>query len=287
VAVAAIAIAAIAAGCGGVPPSSELLLVATGGLLQVTEAPGSLAPFDGPADPVAAVTASEGHVVAATVKGALLASSTSSGQPRTWRSLPGPTGLGDRVPLMALSPRGKQLALAVGDPQGDRFELVILDVATGASRAIAVERGLNGPPSWIGSSAVAIGVIGPEGNSEIATIDVNRGGVTDASAAAGVISATVDGLHVAVDDPSGDVLIGETATWRSESPDSMTRLHGPAGSGVDSLAMSPDGHRLAVVRRDDAGTASIELFRDLEQGWSRVRILTVPGDGAVSVAWLQ
>jgi hypothetical protein len=67
----------------------------------------------------------------------------------------------------------------------------------------------------------------------------------------------------------------------------MTRLHGPAGSGVDSLAMSPDGHRLAVVRRDDAGTASIELFRDLEQGWSRVRILTVPGGGAVSVAWLQ
>jgi hypothetical protein len=188
---------------------------------------------------------------------------------------------------MALSPIGKELAFAVGDPQGERFDLVILDVATGASRAIAVEPGLNGPPSWIGPSAVAIGVIGPDGNSEIATLDVNRGGVTDASAAAGVISATVDGLRVAVDDPSGDVLIGKTATWRSGSLDSMTRLHGPAGSGVERLAMSPDGHRLAVVRRDDAGTASIELFHDLEQGWSSVRMLTVPGDGVVSVAWLQ
>jgi len=268
-------------------PSSDGLLVATGGPLQVTDRSGSLVPFDGPGDPVVAVTASVGHVVAATAGRAIMSSADADKPPRTWRGLAVPTGLGDGLPLMALSPFGKELALAIGDPQGERFDLVILEVATSTSRAIAVERGLNGPPSWLGPSAVAIDVIGPDGNSEIATIDTGRGAITDASVAAGLIAATADGLRVAVDDPSGDVLIGDVATWRNESLNSMTRVHGPPGQGVESLAISPDGGRLAVVRRDDAGAASIELFRDLEQGWSSVRTLTVSGDGPVSVAWLR
>jgi hypothetical protein len=286
-AVAAIASAAIAAGCGAVTPSTDQLLVATGGPLQVTDRSGRLVSFDGPADPVVAVTASVGTAVAATAGGALTASSGADGPQRTWRALAMPTSLGDGLPLMALSPLGRELALAVGDPQGERFDLMILNVATGTSRTIAVARGLNGPPSWIGASAVAIDVIGPDGNSEIATIDTGRGAITDASVAAGLISATADGLRVAVDDPSGDVLIGDLATWRSGSLASMARVHGPVGAGVESLAISPDGGRLAVVRRDDAGVASIELFRDLGQGWSSVRILTVPGDGPVSLAWLR
>jgi hypothetical protein len=252
----------------------------------VTDASGSPVSFDGPADPVVAVTASVGHVVAATAGGALTASD-GDGTSRMWRALAVPTSLGDGRPLMALSPLGRELALAIGDPQGERFDLVIIDVATGASRTIAVERGLNGPPSWIGTSAVAIDVIGPEGNSEIATIDTGRGAITDAVVAAGLISATADGLRVAVDDPSGDVLIGDFGTWRTGSLGSMARVHGPAGSGVESLALSPDGGRLAVVRRDDAGAASIELFRDFGQGWSTLRTLTVPGDGPVSMAWLR
>jgi hypothetical protein len=286
-AVAAIASAVIAAGCGSVTPTSDQLLVTTGGPLQVTDRSGNLVPFDGPADPVVAVTASVGHVVAATAGGALTASSDSAGPPRTWRAINVPTRLGDGLPLMALSPLGRELALAVGNPQGERFDLVIHDLATGTSRTIAVERGLNGPPSWLGESAVAIDVIGPDANSEIATVDTGRGAITDASVAAGVISATADGLRVAVDDPSGDVLVGDLATWRSGSLGSMARVHGPAGSGVESLALGPDGGRLAVVRRDDAGVASIELFRDVGQGWSSVRTLTVPGDGPVSVAWLR
>ncbi|HZC33618.1 MAG TPA: hypothetical protein VE640_10065 [Candidatus Bathyarchaeia archaeon] len=286
-AVAAIASAAIAAGCGSMVPASDQLLVATGGPLQVTDRSGSLVAFDGPADPVVAVTASAGHVVVATAGGLLTASDNAGGPPRAWRALAIPTSLGEDVPLMALSPLGSELALAVGDPQAERFDLVILDVASGTSRTIAVRRGLNGPPSWLGESAVAIDVIGPDGNSEIATIDTGRGAITDASVPAGLVSATADGQRVAVDDPSGDVLIGDLATWRNGSLGSMTRVHGPAGAGVESLTISPEGGRLAVARRDDSGVASIELFRELEQGWSSVRTLTVPGDGPVSVAWLR
>ncbi|HEY8845619.1 MAG TPA: hypothetical protein VIM24_03085, partial [Candidatus Limnocylindrales bacterium] len=53
-AVAAIATAAIAAGCGTVQPSIDGLLVATGGPLQATDASGTLVRFDGPPDPVIA-----------------------------------------------------------------------------------------------------------------------------------------------------------------------------------------------------------------------------------------
>jgi hypothetical protein len=285
-AVAAIATAAIAAGCGTVQPSIDGLLVATGGRLQVTDASGTLVPFDGPPDPVVAVTASDGHVVAATAGGALV-TSNGSGPPRTWRGLDVPAAPGGGPPLIALSPLGRELALAVGDPQGARFDLIVVDVGLGTSRSIAVERGLNGPPSWIGPSTVAIDVIGADGESRIATIDVERTTIDETAVAARTISATLDGKRIAVDDPSGDVLIGDVATWRAGKLAAMTRLHGPPGSGVESLAISPNGDRLAVVRRSEAGAASIELFRAREQDWTSVRTLTLAGDGPLSIAWLQ
>jgi len=257
-AVAAIAIAAIAAGCGTVQPSIDGLLVATGGPLQATDASGTLVPFDGPPDPVVAVTASDGHVVAATAGGTLVTSNGSSGPPRTWRGLDVPAAAGGGPPLIALSPLGREIALAVGDPQGARFDLIVLDVGTGTSRSIAVERGLNGPPSWIGPSTVAIDVIGADGESELAMIDVERTAMAEVAVAARALSATLDGQRIAVDDPGGDVLIGDVATWRSGTLGAMTRLHGPPGSGVENLALSPNGDRLAGGRRSQAGAASIE-----------------------------
>ncbi|HEY8988266.1 MAG TPA: hypothetical protein VIM39_04540 [Candidatus Limnocylindrales bacterium] len=286
-AIAAIATAAIAAGCGTVQPSIDRLLVATGGPLQVTDASGTLVRFDGPPDPVIAVTASDGHVVAATAGGALVTSNGSSGPPRTWRGLDVPAAAGGAPPLIALSPLGRELALAVGDPQGARFDLIVVDVGMGTSRSIAVERGLNGPPSWIGPSTVAMDVIGADGESKIAMIDVERTTIDERAVASRVLSATLDGKRIAVDDPSGDVLIGDVATWRNGTLDAMTRLHGPPGSGVESLAISSNGDRLAVVRRPDAGAATIELFRALEQDWTSVRTLTLAGDGPLSIAWLQ
>jgi hypothetical protein len=286
-AVAAIATAAIAAGCGNAPPSIDKLLVATGGPLRVTDAPGTLVPFGGPPDPVVAVTASDGHVVAATVGGALVTSNGSSGQPRTWRGLDVPAAASGGPPLIALSPLGKELALAVGDAQGARFDLIVLDVGAGTSRSIAVERGLNGPPAWIGPSTVAIDVIGADGESVIAMIDVERTAIGEAAVAARALSATLDGQRIAVDDPSGDVLIGDVATWQRGRLDAMTRVHGPPGSGVESLAISPNGDRLAVVRRSEPGGASIELLRALGQDWTSVRTLSLAGDGPLSIAWLQ
>jgi hypothetical protein len=282
------ALAVFAAGCGTAPPRAvDGLLVAAGGQLLISDGSVDLVAFDGPPDPVVAVTASGGRVVAATAGGGLTTSSSLAGQPRAWGNLVRPPGLAAGPPLMALSPFGRELALAVGELQGERFDLVLLDIGTGTSRAIAVERGLNGPPAWIGPATVAIDVIGPAGNSEIATIDVTGSGVTDERVVATVVSATADGLRVAFDDPSGDVLVGDAATWRRGSLEAMTRIRGREGSPVESLAISPDGRRLAVVRRDDTGTPTLELFSALEHVWTRVRTHDLTGDGPISIAWLR
>jgi hypothetical protein len=50
--------------------------------------------------------------------------------------------------------------------------------------------------------------------------------------------------------------------------------------------MSPDGARLAIVRRSDAG-GSIEIVVRLGDDWRTIRTLTTLGEGPISVAWLE
>ena len=286
-AVAAFVVATIVAGCGLLPLSVGGLVVATGGPLQVTDGSGGLVAFDGPADPVIAVTASDGRVVAATADGRLTTSS-GSGEARTWEDVDVPADARLRLPLIAVSPLGKKLAMAVGELQGTSFDLLLVDVGLRTSSSVTVGRGLNGPPAWIGPGIVALDVIKPNGDSAIATIDIGSGAVADDVLPGHVVSATIDGKRLALDDPAtGDVVVGETTTPGVGPLRSVVRLRGHAGSGVERLAMSPAGGHLAVVRRADGGAASIELYRAIDAGWSKVRTIELAGDGAVSVAWLQ
>jgi hypothetical protein len=253
----------------------------------VTDGSGDLVLFDGPADPVIAVTASDGRVVAATTTGAFV-THAGSGETRSWTDVAVPGARGPEFPLMAVSPLGKTLALVVGAPQGTSFELVLADVNTGTSRSITVERGLNGPPAWIGSAIVALDVIKPDGESALATIAIETGVVTDDAIDGRVVSATPVGDRLAVDDPAtGNVVVGEADQVGVGPRRQIARLAGPAGSAVDSLAISPDGGRLAVVRRSDSGAASIDLYRQLEAGWTKLRTIALDGDGPVSIAWLR
>jgi hypothetical protein len=275
----------VTAGCA-TQDSIGGLLVATGGPLRVTDASGALVPFDGPADPVAAVSASDGAVVVSTVEGAFVTSNGSSPK-RTWRPIEVPLGGTSDVRLMALSPLGKELAVAVGDPQGAGFDLIVVDVGLGAARSFAVDRGLNGTPSWIGPGAVALDVIKADGESGQAKIDTHSGAVTDDALEGRVAAATYDRVHLAVDDPTnGDVLVGVVDGKALRPLGQVTRLAGPDGSSVESLSIDPAGRKLAVVRRMEDGHASIEIYRSTDQGWRSVRTIAA-GDGPVSIAWLQ
>ena len=294
VAAAVLVVALAAAGCAGPAPVGPSpgrpgiagLLVAASGALRITDEGGDLVAFDGPSAPIVAVTSAAGVVVVATAAGGAAAVSLPGQSPREWRPLELPDDPSGAVRLMALSPDGDSIAVAVGDPQGPSFALEIVDPRSGAARSIAVPRGLNGPPSWLGPGTVAVDVIEPDGTSAIATVEIAGGGLTDRRGTGTLVVAAADGSQVAVDDSAtGDVLVGDRAAWESGGGDGMTRLSGPGAVGVEELAMSPDGLRLAIVRRGD-GAVSLELLVRDGTVWSSSRTLSLSTEDPVSVAWL-
>jgi hypothetical protein len=302
---AAVLVLACAAGCGppvpGTPapdrstpagsvvdlgPSIDGLLIATNGRLLVSDAGGRLLEFDPAPGRVASVTAAAGVVVAIDEAGEAAFMETKAAA-RSWTAMALPADQHATVRLAALGPTGAELAIAAGDPQGPAFTLAILDIRTGASRAIPVNRGLNGPPSWLGPRTVALDVIRDAGHSGIATIELGSGVVTDRPGSATVASSSIDGTRLALDDPAtGDVIVADVASWEAGALAAPKRIHGPPATGVDALAMAGDGSRLAIVRRSDAG-GSVDVVVRRGDAWRIVRSMTGLGDGPVSVAWLE
>jgi hypothetical protein len=267
-------------------PDLDGLLVATGGPLLVTDDQGGLIAFDPTADVVSSVTASTGIIVALDESGLATVLDATAPAP-TWTALDLPAGPPAAVRLVALAPSGSQLAIVAGVPQAASFTLTIGDVPTGVSRVIPVQRGLNGPPSWLGPGTIAVDVIRDPGHSGIATIDLGNGALTDRPGPGSIVVSSTNQAHLAIDDPAtGDVLLGDVATWQSGALWSMIGIHGPPATGVDSLAMSADGTRLAVVRRSDTG-ASVEIVVRVGDEWRTVRTLTKLGDEPPSAAWLE
>jgi hypothetical protein len=206
---------------------------------------------------------------------------------RIWQSVPMPPG-GDPNPrLVGLAPAGTALALAFGRLQARAFDLTIAPLDGGTVRTIAVERGLDGPPTWIGDTIVAVHAIRDGGRSGFTWIDVRRGDVLDVPSYGVALAASADGRLVAFDEAtSGDVLVGDTVDMNDAGLARMARLANTSGAGVDRIALSGDGSHLAVARRTDAGT-TVELFTAVAGEWRAAGDIRIPGDPAVSIAWLE
>ena len=310
VAAEALMFAALALGCGprppapaasspGVPavapslpaaPSAAGLLVADGGPIRITDANAQLVDFAGPTDPVERVSAANGTVVAVVAGGVLMESRLDgSDAPSGWREIRAAIGPAGGIRLPAVAPSGAELVVASGDLQAASFELVVVDLATDTSRSIRVDRGLNGSPSWLGPGRIAIDATTPNGAASLVMIDPATGELSVSPIMATAISATPDGRRLAVDDPAtGDVLVGETdGPGLGWAPGAPSRILGSDAAGIESIALSADGERLAVVRRSgDNGATIVLLFRD-ERGWAAIGSLETTGDQAVSIAWLR
>lgn len=300
----------IAAGCGRVAPVTpapgtpaptttrsaaasataeirlDSLVVAAGGPLLVTDAAGDLIACDPPSGPVVAVTAAAGVIVAIDPAGRAARLDRAGAAP-AWTPVALPAEQRGSVRFADLAPSGEELAIVAGHPQGATFRVTVIDLASGASRAIPIDRGLNGPPSWLGPNTIAVDIIRDAGHSGIATIDVRSGIVTDRPGPGSVVVSSIDGSRLALDDPaSGAVLIGDITSWEAGAVGTMRRIPGPPTAGIEGLAMNSDGTRLAVVRRSDAGS-SIEILVRVGDDWRSVRTLTRSGDGSFVAAWLE
>ena len=271
-------------------PSTAGLLVADGGPIRITDENAQLVDFAGPTNPVDRVSAASGTVVAIAAGGILLQTRLDgSDRPSTWQEIRAPIGPagGNRFP--AVSPSGTDLVVATGELQAASFELVIVDLAMDTSRSIHIDRGLDGSPSWLGPRRIAVDAIQPNGAAALVIINPASGELSVPPIVATVIAATPDGRRLAADDPkTGDVLVGDTdSTGVGWAPDGPSRIQGSDRAGIESLALSAEGKRLAVVRRTGDHVATIVLLAEGDRGWAAIGSVEIRGDHAVSIAWLR
>ena len=269
------------------PPSSDGLLVAAAGPLQIS-ADGVLVPFDGPPGPSVEVVAARGVVIVVDDAGALLRSERPAAGARSWSPLTPASPRDGNRRLLGLSPAGTTLAFADGELQARSFRLVLVDLGGGTTRSIDVARGLDGPPIWVGPAIVAVHAIRANGASGFTEIDVGAGTATDVPSYGVALGATADGTGVALDvAATGEVLVGERSSVNDAGLVRLKRLATPpGGGGAERIALSGDGTRLAVTRRTDTAT-TIEIHVLVEGRWTPAGTIAIPGERSVSIAWLD
>lgn len=256
------------------------LLVGIGGDVRLVDGDGSPLPFEGPPGAVAGVTAAAGSVFAF------------EAGTRGWYAAGGGwTEIGLEAapldqPLVALDPTGRQLAQAVGGLQGRAFDLVILDLVAGTSRRTTIERGLDGPPAWIGPSRIGLHVLRADNTTGFAVVDLTRSTVADLATPGYTLAGDATGERVAFDDPlTSEALVGETTGWIANDTSAMARIATKEGP-IDGLALDGAAARIALMRRTDAG-ATFETWALGDAGWAPVVAFEIPIGGPVSVAWLR
>jgi hypothetical protein len=266
-------------------PSLAGLLIAPDGPLLATDVEGHAGPFDGPPGPVVAVTAAAGRVVAIGGDGQGSWSDPVATGPRAWRPLTPP----DAPPgplLAALSPSGKLVALAIGLPQRP-FELSLRAIDGSRTDVIPVATGLNGPPVWVGPDALAVDVVRADQQSGFDLLTIASSRWTALPTIGFSAASDASGRRIAIDrSATGAVLVGTLGDWVAGRFEQMVTIPARPGAGVDALAFNSDGRVLAIARRSDA-EVSIEIVAETIGGWRSLRTLTVPTDGAVSIAWLD
>jgi hypothetical protein len=105
------------------------------------------------------------------------------------------------------------------------------------------------------------------------------------------VAVAEDGHSVAVIDERGDVLVGDARVWRAGTTDGFARLRdagsesGRLSGPAEHVALSADGLRVAIVRRDSVDVAAVEIWGRQGGPWRRSAVLERLSAGPVSVAW--
>lgn len=229
----------------------------------------------------------------------------------SWRALevaapgaaPGPMSFG------TLSPDGSRAAFVAADYATTRgFEVVMVDMASGATARLRVPRPAEGaPPVWVGDrlvvltrergDAAGVTILDPADGS-LATgpgpAD-ETGAAVPSGAWSGRITAlsiSADGSRVAVAVADDDrIEIGPAGPWVAGTTAELSSVRlapGPDGSrSLAWLTLAADGARLAIMRTNADGDASAVTVHAARDGWQAQMQIALP-DGAVRavVAWL-
>lgn len=287
----ALAMAAAGGACQAQPDESLAgLVVAANGTVGVTDADGEPQPIESPAGDTRFVTASNGRIAVETADLEFHVSDAPSGDvARTWRPLAFADASGRTPAGMDLSPDGRTLAIAMGDPDTAGMELVTVDVETGRAAVRSIDLMANGPPSWLTGEQLALEVIRPDQHSGIATVNATTGDVAVSDAQGYALSATRDGGRIGVvDSTSGSLRIAGLSSWLAGIPDDAPEITSPGESSIQDVAIDADGTRLAVVYAASSDASSrVAILRLTGTEWKTVASIPVQSDTVVSVDWLD
>lgn len=235
-----------------------------------------------------------GRLIVTTADGRLLVGD--AGAPASLRSLTAAGARPDPTRAASLSPDGTHVAIASPDaPEAEPFELSVVPIARGEARRVTVRAMPNGPPFWIDRDRIAIRATAPNGARRLLLASYARlsDGVVDGPGPSGDVTiATGAGLIVGLRDATGELFEARVADWLAEG-DARTTPIGISppkrGSSLLSLAVTPDGNRLAIVWSDPSGAAATTIaIYARGGGWHEVALLAVPsGPGRALVAWTR
>jgi dipeptidyl aminopeptidase/acylaminoacyl peptidase len=142
---------------------------------------------------------------------------------------------------VALSPDGRQVAVVISTPDWDRDEvrqeIDLVDVATGARRALTQQRKGLGLLAWA-----------PDGQALAFLAEVPDEPAADAAVSSGTPSTAVEDAAEKKDDKHAEVWVMPMA-----GGDPLRVTHAPRG--VDAFSWSPDGQRIAYLTPDEAANA--------------------------------
>jgi hypothetical protein len=235
-----------------------------------------------------------GRLLVTTTDGRLLVGE--AGAPAALRSLTAAGARPDPTRAASLSPDGMHVAIASPDaPEAEPFELSVVPLARGEARRVTVRAMPNGPPFWIDRDRIAIRTTAPNGARHLLLASYTRlsDGVVDGPSPSGDVTiATGAGLIVGLRDATGELFGARVADWLAEGDARATRIGispPKPGSSVLSLAITPDGSRLAIVWSDPSGAAAATIaIYERGGGWHELVRLPVPGGpGRALLTWTR
>lgn len=225
-----------------------------------------------------------------------------------WREVvPAYAGARPAAPLSfaMLAPNGRTIAALAADfAQGTAFDLVLVDVQTGAATPLRIpERPDGAAPAWLPDGGLVVVARDPARDlAGLVLVHESRlAPMLRVEREAYGIALSADGRVAAVDRADGRVAVGPTAlflpadqaagpdTSAPASTDGPVRLvTGPPGMAAGPFALDVSGTRLAVAWLDDAdGPATVTRYRVARDGSVVEAAVPVPAGAATAVvAWL-
>ena len=281
------------------PPTAGLIVLAGepgNATLTVRDGDGSPLEVALPDAATAWISTGPGGRLAATLDdGSLHVSepiATASGPPSrdpVWRRAIGRDAQLPEEPLRfgTWSPGGTHLAgLAADFGASARLTLVVVDPVVGATLLLPLAgEPVVAPLTWLGDDRVLVQTDRGALVVDIVTGDVGAGPPLDAPGGTPISAAP--GSLVAIGDPDGSAVeIRPLDQWLAgDRDDPQARVS--ADAEVGSIALAPDGERLAVVWQQVDRPGTVSIYRRAD-GWAEVSRSTLPGESArAAVDWLR